>query len=108
MAQPGMAQAEAGRDRPPAARRIHYVQVHYRHDEWWVTCDVYEDRREAATAASIAFRQAAKDGGDTPTQVRVIDSFKLWLEGGHDAINHAAADLCSLTHTGRATPIKRP
>ncbi len=75
------------------SRGIHYVQVRYPHAEEWIAVDVTEERREAAKAASLVFRELTNADGLPPNQVRVIDAERLMAEGGQDAINRAAADL---------------
>ncbi|HEY3766386.1 MAG TPA: STAS domain-containing protein [Gaiellales bacterium] len=84
------------------SRGIHYVQVRYPHAEEWIAVDVTEERREAAKAASLVFRELTNSDGLPPNQVRVIDAERLMAEGGQDAINRAAADLWS--RVGRRTP----
>ena len=71
----------------------YYVQVRYPHDLEWVTLDVCEDRRRAASLAGDAFRHVTNSQGKSAMQVRVISGPALVHEGGQDAVNHAALDL---------------
>ena len=71
----------------------YYVQVRYRRGRRWVTVAVSDVRDVATRLAGDAYNGPRDRDDKTATQVRIISTADLLLEGGATAHGRAAADL---------------
>ena len=71
----------------------YYVQVRYRRGRRWVTVAVSDVRDVATRLAGDAYNGPRDRDDKTATQVRIISTADLLLEGGATAHGRAGADL---------------